>query len=203
MFIVFEGIDGSGTTTQAKLLFNTLQKKRIDSVLTAEPTDGPIGSYIRTVLSGKEKISSRALQLLFFADREDHLQKKILPALKKGKIVLSDRYFLSTLAYASLSNDDEFFFQIAQFFPNPDITIFLDTPTKVALKRIDKRGEKKELFEKKELLNKITLGYQKYIQTIPEEKRLIIDGTQSIDDVAQSILEFVLQKETIHLRKDQ
>ena len=212
MFIVFEGIDGSGTTTQVQILTDFLRGKNVPILQTAEPTNGVIGKFIRKALSGESKISPRALQILFFADREEHLQTKILPALQKGQVVISDRYLLSTLAYASLikmnlspdkgelrgialnQQNSSLFEDIAKHFLKPDITIFIDIPEKTALERIEKRGEQKEIFEKKELLEKISDSYRKNMQKIPEERKLIIDGIKPIHEISEKIQSIVLDK---------
>lgn len=194
MFIVFEGIDGSGTTTQVRLLTEFLTQKNTPVVQTAEPTDGIVGKFIRDVLSGQKKVSPRALQLLFFADREDHLQKKILPALHEKKVVVSDRYYVSTLAYSSLSDDASLFLDIAKYFPKPDLTIFIDIPVDIALERIKKRGEAEEIFEKKESLEKIAAAYRRLVSNIPEEKKLVLDGTKPISEVFHSIREKGMEK---------
>lgn len=176
MFIVFEGIDGSGTTTQAKLLAENLAKNSVPVCLTAEPTNGEIGKFIRAALCGKKVISPRTLQLLFFADREEHLQIAILPALKESKTVISDRYCLSTIAYAAFSGDEKLFVEIAKHFPTPDLTIFLDLPVEIALQRIEQRNGKHEIFEKKELLETIGQAYRHEMEKIADEKKLLLDG---------------------------
>ncbi len=103
-FIVFEGLDGSGQSTQAQLLKNYLEKeKNISPVLTKEPTrETPIGVLIRQVIQKEISVSPTALQLLFCADRSEHLEKVIKPALENGQWVISDRYFYSTMAFGSL-----------------------------------------------------------------------------------------------------
>ncbi len=191
VFIVLEGIDGSGTTTQSKLLSDKLASHSIEHLLTAEPTDGEVGRFIRSALSGDCQLSSRALQLLFFADREEHLQNTILPALEAQKTVVTDRYFLSTVAYASVGGDRSLFTNIAEYFLEPDLTIYLDLSPSTAIERILQRGEAKEIFEKEELLVKIAQAYAQEMERTPAEKKLIIDGTLPIAAVADLIWERV------------
>src|SRR3989304_1252387 len=101
-FYVFEGLDGSGLTTQAALLRNYFLSKGKEAVLTKEPTDGLIGGIIKAPLRDEWKTNPLALQMLFAADRAHHLTTEIEPALKKGKNVISDRYVLSNIAYGSI-----------------------------------------------------------------------------------------------------
>jgi dTMP kinase len=185
MFIVLEGIDGSGTTTQAQKLCVALEKEGMQTVLTAEPTSRTIGKLVRTVLSGGVNISARALQMLFFADREDHLQTVIMPALKAGKIVISDRYFLSSIAYSSLSGNDELCKDISRYFLSPDLTLFLRVSPEIALSRIQKRGGVQEIFEKKDLLLKVAHAYEK---NLPEKGVICFDtDTKNIEECAEDI----------------
>ena len=106
-FIVFEGIDGSGQSTQAGLLHKFLSKRGRLVVLTKEPTqDSRAGRKIRKILDKKEKTSSQRLQQLFADDRKEHLKKTVIPALKQGKTVISDRYFFSSLAFGTADGVD-------------------------------------------------------------------------------------------------
>lgn len=187
MFIVLEGIDGSGTSTQTKLLTEHLLKQGKQVLSTCEPSNGEIGKFIRSCLAGSQKISPLALQFLFCADRAEHLAKEIKPALRENKIVISDRYHLSTVAYASLINKSDFFLDLGKDFLVPDLLIFIDLPVSLALARIQKRGETKELFEKKAKLKKISQAYQKYINKIPAKKVLVIDGQKSIEEIYKLI----------------
>ena len=193
VFIVLEGIDGSGTTTQSRLLSDKLAAHGVANLRTAEPTDGPIGRFIRSALSGEVQLSSRALQLLFFADRHEHVVNVIEPALDAGQAVISDRYALSTIAYASIGGDRSLFTSIAEYFAQPDLTIFLQLDPHLAIERITQRGEGQEIFEKEDLLHKIDAAYRREIERLPDEKKLVIDGTQPIAAVAEQIWERVSQ----------
>lgn len=194
MFIVLEGIDGSGTTTQANLLSKALFQKNITTFLTAEPTDRSIGKFIRTALSGERRFSPRALQLLFCADREEHLCKEILPALRKGETVLCDRYTISTIAYSALSGDMNFFSGISAFFPEPDLTIFLTISVENALKRIAQRSDQRDIFEQQEKLEIIAKEYDRQMERISEEKKLILDAMQSPEEIHQKIWNRIFSK---------
>ena len=131
-FIVFEGIDGSGKSTQAGLLFHYLKerKKRVHS--TSEPTQYLIGGLIKSWLAKDWQSTPDCLQLLFAADRAYHLDKEIIPLLKKGVTVVCDRYSLSTLAYGALELDLDWLITLNQNFIAPDVTFLLNTPPKSA-----------------------------------------------------------------------
>jgi len=139
-FIVFEGIDGSGKSTQVTLLEEKLQKNNYEVEVTKEPTEtGPIGKLIQDILLKNEKITNEALALLFAADRADHTRRIILPALNKGNIIISDRYVYSSLAYQSKGITQinlSWLKIINKFIVHPDIVIFLDIPPEVGLQRL-------------------------------------------------------------------
>jgi len=108
-------------------------------------------------------------------------------------VVLSDRYLLSTLAYSSLENDEELFEDISKHFLQPDMTVFLDVPPKTAIKRISHRGEETELFEKEEFLEKISASYKRHLQSVPEEKKMILDGRRPIGELSKIIEEYLIR----------
>ncbi|MBI4018582.1 MAG: dTMP kinase, partial [Candidatus Aenigmarchaeota archaeon] len=125
--IVFEGLDGSGTTTQATLLRNYFLNKGKDAFLTKEPTDGVIGGMIKAALRKEWKTTPFTLQMLFAADRSHHISTEIEPLLKKGKIVICDRYILSSYAYGSLDVSLQILKQLNAYFRKPHMTFFIDT----------------------------------------------------------------------------
>ena len=140
-FIVFEGIDGSGKTEQYRRLVKNLEKRRYDVVQTKEPTvDSPIGKLIRSILFRQEKVVEEALALLFAADRIDHTERKIKPALDRGAVVVSDRYIYSSLAYQSRGMgrelDLEWVRLINRFAIQPDMVIYLDVSPDVGQGRL-------------------------------------------------------------------
>jgi len=195
-FIVIEGLDGSGQSTQAELLKDFLIKRGIQVVLTKEPTSNSrAGKKIRKILDKKEKISSEEFQKLFAQDRKEHLKKIIIPALKKGKFVISDRYFFSSFAYGTFSGLDlDWLIKINNKFLFPDLTFILKVKPDICIKRIEKRNkkEKKErtLFEEKKKLAKVWKTYQ----LLPKkfENIYIIDGEKSIKEVFSRIKKIVL-----------
>ena len=193
MFIAFEGLDGAGTTTHSKHLAEKLRENGHDAILTNEPTgEEPIGTLIRDILQHKWEVSPESLQLLFSADRANHIKNKILPALDEGKIVITDRYFFSTLAYGSLSVDVEWLKKVSSEFPIPDITILCQCDANTCLERIGRRDETPELFEKKEKLIKIAKNYDKIAKDYPNF--YLLDSSRSIEACDKEIWKAVSEK---------
>ncbi|MCD6216152.1 MAG: dTMP kinase [Candidatus Aenigmarchaeota archaeon] len=188
-FIVFEGLDGSGISTQSGLLYDYFSKKGKKTVLTKEQTNGLIGGLIKAGLRHEWKTTPLALQLLFAADRSHHLDKQINPAINNGKIVICDRYILSTLAFGSLDVDMQFLKEINSKFPAPDITFILDVLPKICLQRITKSRFHAELFEEEEKLNKIRKAYLSLKNYFPNT--FVIDGNRSIEEVHKDIVKIV------------
>jgi len=193
-FIVLEGIDGAGTTTQAELLYQTLLKKGIPVQLTAEPSTGAVGSLIRKYLKGEEKFAERhlgahILALLFAGDRIDHLSREIFPALEQGKVVISDRYLLSSLAYQSLECELDWVSVINREAPPPDLTVLLDCPAEIALKRIEQRYLWPELFENLEVQKKVREKYLKLARELYSDLRIVvIDASRPIEEVSREVI---------------
>ena len=154
-FIVIEGLDGCGSTTQLGMLAQRLG----NSHTTAEPSTGPVGLFIREALRGEVEISDAVLPYLFAADRMDHLEREIDPALRSGKTVICDRYYGSSLAYQTLIAPFDKVATLNADFRTPDLTIFLDISPEQALERIEARGEAKERFETLSHLQEIASGY--------------------------------------------
>jgi len=194
-FLVFEGLDGSGLSTQSNLLKDFLIKKGYQVVLTKEPTfDSEAGKRIRKVLDNKEiQEEPKKLQELFAKDRKEHLENLIIPALKEGKIVISDRYLFSSLAYGSASGlDFEWLIKINDNFPLPDITFLLKVSPEICLERIKKRNSERTLFEKKE---KFIKAWQIF-KTLPGrfENIYLIDGEKPIEEVFEDVKKIINQK---------
>lgn len=163
-FIVFEGLDGAGTTTQAELLIEYLKKQGCKVFVTSEPTNNIIGGLIRGQLKRHWKTSPGCLQLLFAADRANHIEAEINPALRKGRVVICDRYVLSSLAYGSLGVDLGWLKAINSRFPKPDLTLFLDTEPKECIKRLKRERCSLELFEEERKLRQVRNNYLKVIR---------------------------------------
>ncbi|HDI74614.1 MAG TPA: dTMP kinase [Thermoprotei archaeon] len=188
-FIAFEGIDGAGLTTQAILLERYLRERGFNVILTKEPTDGLLGGLIKAALRGEWKTDPATIQLLFAADRSHHVRHHILPALEEGKIVICDRYVLSSLAYGSVDLDYRWLYEINKVFPVPDITIILDLSPQIALSRIARSRFSYELFENSHKLNLVRKNYLKLAGEYGNS--VIIDASKSIDDVHSEVVRHV------------
>lgn len=198
-FIVFEGLDGSGQSTQAaKLLDYFNQKKELFKPyhlgvhITKEPTSGIIGGLIRGQLSFDWKSSQECLQLLFAADRAYHLEKEIVPLLKKGITIICDRYFFSSCAYGAIETDQEWLLKINDKFLLPDLVFLLKVKPKTCIERIKKNRFAINLFEKEALLKKVWVNYQKLAQRY--KNTYIIDGERPIDEIFEDIKRIVNSK---------
>jgi len=184
-FIVFEGLDGCGTTTQINLLEEYLKKRGIKVLITKEPTNNIIGGLIRGNLTKGWRATPECLQLLFAADRAYHLEYEIKPALKKRGVVLCDRYVLSSLAYGGLSIDIDWLKEINKNFLIPDLVIFIDASPKECIKRLKKTRFSLELFEEGSKLEKVRENYYQTIKKYDRVKR--INGDNPISDVFRDI----------------
>lgn len=190
-FIVFEGLDGSGQTTQAKLLEKFLEKRNKEVLLTKEPTEGDnrtkVAPAIQKILTGEVDASDKKLQSLFIEDRRLHLENQIEPALKEGKIVICDRYEYSTIAYGAAQGvEKEYLEDKQEEFPEPDLTIFLDVPSDVCEERIEARGEERSIFENPGKLEKIE---NVYADLVKEYNMEVVDGNgdASAEEVARRV----------------
>lgn len=188
-FIAIEGLDGSGLSTQASMLKGYLMKKGKEVILTKEQTDGVIGGLIKSSLKKDFKTSPLALQFLFVADRNHHLETEIEPALREGKIVISDRYLFSTLAFGALDIDMRFLKLINLKFRKPDLTFILDCPPEVCLSRISKERFHLELFEEKEKMEKIRRNYLSLKNYFPNV--YVIEANKSKEEVFEDIRKIV------------
>ena len=185
-FIVFEGCDGSGLSTHSKLLYEHLKGKGIDVLLTKESTNNSIGTMIKeNFLKEKQKIDPVALQLLFCADRAQHLAEEIEPALAAGKTVVCDRYILSTLAFGSLSCDLDFLKQVNSQFRKPDLTFIIDVPPEVSMQRIKASRTGTELYEKLDTLKKVRDNYKSLQNYFPNT--FIVDNNRPLEQAVQEI----------------
>jgi dTMP kinase len=194
MFIAFEGLDGSGSSTQVRLLSERLERAGHKTLVTKEPTGtNPIGRLIREVLQHRFETSAEGLQLLFAADRAEHLRVDILPALKEGKIVLTDRYLFSTIAFGSYGvTDMDWLKQLNRLYPLPDITFLFKLDPELCIQRIQGRGTTFELFEKVEKLKVIWKNYEKISHDYPHFH--LIDATKGIAEIADMIWGIVEKK---------
>ena len=189
VFICVEGLDGCGKTTQTKLLVRRLRKKGYDGVYTAEPSRGKIGKFIKKYcLHGKKRVSSVVEALLFAADRFEHVKNEIIPALNEGKLVVSDRYVYSSLAYQGAAGIDlEWIEKINEHTMRPDLAIFIDVEPEIVVQRLK---PKKSVMENLETQRKVQEVYMKFV----EKGELVkIDGNKPKKEVADDILRVVLR----------
>lgn len=199
-FIVFEGIDGAGKTTQIELLCAALEKRGLKCKITAEPTDLPSGREIREALSGKTKKTPIEMAEMFACDRaihNTHPEEGINRALADGITVVSDRYYYSSLAYqgaalgyetvAALNLDNE-------SIRTPDLCVFLDLTPEKSLERIGKRGEATEIYENFDYLTKTRAMFFDVFERLRArgERIAIIDASGSVSEVSERVLEAVL-----------
>ncbi len=193
LFIAFEGLDGSGLSTQVDLLNKYLNQQGYESFATKEPTNNIIGGLIRGLLTHIWKASNECSQLLFTADRALHLEKEIIPALKKKKIMITDRYFFSTVAFGSLNiRDLDWLVSLNQHFILPDLIFLIKVPPKECVKRIKSSRFHKELFEEEQKLKKIWRTYNKLAKIFPSIH--VVDGNRDKKEVFNDIFEIVIKK---------
>ena len=187
-FIAIEGLDGSGGTTQVSKLCAAL-----GAHATAEPSTGPVGQLIRQTLRNEVPLGDGVLPLLFAADRTDHLAREIEPLLAEGKIVVSDRYYASSLAYQSLVAPLGEVARLNASFRAPDITLFLDLSPEACIERITARGEQRERFEDLERLREISAAYGAALALLAGRGEHIVhvDASASVDEVHARIMEAV------------
>ncbi|MFQ5800907.1 MAG: dTMP kinase [Candidatus Hydrothermarchaeales archaeon] len=184
IFVVIEGIDGSGKGTQSKLLYRWLKKRGYEVFLTKEPTDSKIGRIIREGLK-EGKLDPTSEALLFAADRKQHTTQ-ISSELERNKVVISDRYLPSSLAYQGAHGlDGEWINNINKSALRPNLLIILDIDPEVAMERVNSRGKKTDYFEKLDFLKKVREIYLNH----PEG--LIVDASRPVDEVHEEIKRIV------------
>lgn len=196
-FVVIEGIDGAGTSTQKDLLCQAAQEQGRQVFNTCEPSPGPAGTLIRRVLRQELSLPPWSLALLFAADREDHLNGNdgIRQHCAAGTLCVSDRYFHSSLAYQGLVCDSQAVEQLNAGFPAPEYLVFLDVPVAESARRRQKRGQSAEIFEEDSFLDRVRQAYHQAIireqQANPGVKLLRLDGSRSIKELHHKICAFV------------
>ena len=198
-FVVIEGLDGAGTTTQSAAIAAALRAKGRTVVTTREPSDGPIGKLIRQALTGHLTLAARrpltpeTLALLFAADRVDHVAREVEPALASGAVVLSDRYLLSSLAYQGSQLPIDWVAEVNGRARMPDLTLFLEIDPEVGAQRRAVRGGKRELYETRAIQRRTAKQYLNAIALRRKagEKIVVIDGGQSVAEVTSAALKAI------------
>lgn len=191
-FIVLEGIDGSGKTTQAKMLEERLAALGIKTYLTCEPSKGDVGRLLRSCLTGEKNLDERAIAGLFMTDRLDHITSEdgLIAHLEKGETVICDRYYLSSFAYNSMSAPFDWVMDInsqARALLKPDLTVFLDMQPEKFNARLEARQSTKERYEDVSLLTLARNNYYKAMDRLKDENIAIVDGMRTKEEVSESI----------------
>lgn len=196
LFIAFEGIDGSGKSSQAKLLAEKLEAAGHKVYSTLQPTEGYIGSILLDILKGKRKADHRVIATLFAADRLEHLLNEtdgILKKLDEGYTVITDRYYFSSYAYNGTYSDLDWVIELNKMSAallRPDINIFIDVPPEVSMQRIQANRGTTELFEKLDTLRKVRTKYFEAFDLLKEQENIFVtDGNRPIDVIASDIWE--------------
>lgn len=204
-FIVLEGIDGCGSTTQVALLADALRQRGHTVTATAEPSGGAVGRLIRQALSGSDPTVAfdwATMALLFAADRLHHVQHVIEPALAAGQVVVCDRYDLSSVAYQSATAREgqamvPWIQSLNRFARRPDLTLVLDIDADIAEQRRRARGGPEEIFEKRELQRTLAALYAKAEELVPRDRLLHIDASSDAAAVQQKVLNALQQLDAL------
>jgi len=195
LFIALEGIDGSGKSSQVKLLAERLEKAGHKVYVTFEPSNGVVGTMVRNILKGSIKADERTIAALFLADRLDHLLNEtngIMNKLADGYTVITDRYYFSSYAYHGTHMDMDWVIESNKMCAGilrPDINIFIDVPPEVCMQRINSSREKAELYETLDNLKNVRAKYFEAFEELKHEENIvIIDGNRAIDVIADDIV---------------
>lgn len=197
-FIVIEGIDGSGKSTQIKKLTEQLTRQGAEVVATFEPTDGPIGRLIREMLAGRVPVDQRTIASLFAADRTEHLvnpENGVRQMVDQGKTVVCDRYYFSSYAYHAQYIDMDWVIQANRLnaeILRPHATVFIDVDPQICLQRIQERGGPLEIYEKLDIMKEVRENYFKAFERLKSEEHVIVvDGNHTPEAVAERVWEKV------------
>jgi len=187
IFICIEGLDASGKTTQVRFLVEELNRRGFEAVYTTEPSRGEIGRFIRKrVLQRKGRVPSVMEALLFAVDRIDHVEREIKPALKEGKIVVSDRYLYSSLAYQGAAGLDlNWIREINRLALTPDLAIYIDVPPETVFERIRRRRTVMEEMQTQRKVREV------YMSLVKAGTLVLIDGNRPAEEVSKDTLSVV------------
>jgi dTMP kinase len=200
-FIVLEGLDGAGTTTQTKAIAQGLEAQGHRVFRTFEPSDGPVGSLLRQALTGRVglphgegPLSQETLALLFAADRLDHVHSQVEPALARGEWVICDRYVLSSLAYQGMAVPMEWVDALNIRALKPDLTLFLEIDPETGAARRAQRGGSREIFDDSAQQQRIARQYLEAIRLRIQHERIVrLDGTQPAEEVTRQAMTEILE----------
>ncbi|MBT8496082.1 MAG: dTMP kinase [Deltaproteobacteria bacterium] len=189
--VAVEGIDGSGTTTLVASLRQRLAGAGHEVHTTREPSDGPVGRLLREMLAGRHQpVDNTTLGLLFAADRADHVQREVEPALAVGKLVLSDRWYHSSLAYQGEGEARAWVRELNRHAPAPDLTLFVEVSPREAARRREGRDDQPEIFDALATQTRVARGYREVIAELQTagERIDILDGSKSPAEVLEAAL---------------
>lgn len=193
-FIVLEGLDGSGKSSQTGPLVRRLEERGLPCRETREPTGGPVGSLIRQIFTGRVTADNRVIAALYAADRIDHLVNEVdglCAAIDQGITVVSDRYYFSSYAYHSVDMDMDWVIQansVSASLLRPTVTVFLDVPVDLALERIRKNRFVEEIFDREDRLRRTRELYFEAFERLRDvENVAVVDGAGTREQVAQRI----------------
>jgi len=191
ILIVFEGIDGSGKSTQAEILLERLQEEDFDAVYFREPSKGKWGRKIKKKALHFDSLSPEEELDLFQKDRRENVEKNLKPALKKKRVVILDRYYYSTIAYQGAKGIDEKLIRRMneEFVVEPDLVFIFDIDPQKGLERIENRKKKDRLFEREDYLVKV----REIFRSFKGEKFVHIDALKSKEEIRKEIEEIVLR----------
>jgi dTMP kinase len=207
LYIAFEGIDGSGKTSQIEKLKEYFESKGRSVVTTREPRKevGLVAELNKKILEGKLQVPRSAFQYLFTADRIMHLEELVIPSLKEGKVVITDRCFWSAIPYGAMDNGKEFNVSKAESLLvaqgvlathyqvlTPDITLFFDISIETSLQRMGKMTKTKEVYEDRDILTQVILGYKWLQEKFPDEFS-VINAETPIEEVTRNMVKIVEQ----------
>lgn len=187
VFICVEGIDGSGKTTQAHILVEALKKEGFEAVYTTEPSNGVFGKMLRKhILEGSRRVPVVVEAVLFAVDRFDHIESEVKPLLRRGKIVVSDRYVYSSIAYQGASSlSKKWLKEINNRAIKPDLSIFIDVPPEIVIGRFNRQRSVMETLQTQKRVR------EAYLKLVEEEDLLVIDGASAKKEVAERIQKVV------------
>lgn len=201
LFIALEGIDGSGKSTQTRLLAEKLVAEGFKVYTTFEPTDSPIGSLIRNILKGRFQADHRTIAGLFVADRLDHLLNDVNGIVKKldeGFTVITDRYCFSSYAYQGTHMDMDWVIQansMSATILRPDINIFIDVAPEISMQRLHSNRGQIELFETLENLKNVRAKYMEAFEKLKSEETIaIVNGNKPAELIAKDLWKEVTMK---------
>lgn len=192
-FIAIEGIDGSGKSTQTHLLADRLKKEGVSVYPTFEPTDGPIGSLIRNIFSGRIDADHRTIAGLFVADRLDHILNTtngILKKISEGYTVISDRYYFSSYAYQGAHMDMDWVIaansQSAEIL-RPDLHVFIDVDPDLSMERMQKSRSSADMYETLDNLKRVRQNFFSAFEKQKEERVVIINGNRPLGEIHRDL----------------